>query len=103
MSTATPVTYPGGQTVRFYAKDITLHDANDVAQPVESGDAVVAFAITNLDGTTISSGNGTAVTDDWHWDANVPDATGQYFIAVTVTAGAVVWKGRDRFNVEAFG
>lgn len=102
MTAATPTTYPGGQTVRFYARDITLYDATDTPQPVEAGDATVAFAITDLDGTTITSGSGSAVTDDWHWDANVPDATGQYFIAVTVTSGAVVWKGRDRFNVEAF-
>ena len=67
-------------------------------------DAVVTFAITNLDGTTVGSltGSGTAVTDDWYWDANVPDASGQYFIAVTVTAGSVVWKGRDRFDVQAY-
>jgi len=102
MSSATPVTYPGGQTVRFYAKDITLYDATDIAHPVTSGGATVAFAITNLDGATISSGSGTPVTDDWHWDANVPVTSGQYFIVVTITAGAVVWKGRDRFNVEAF-
>lgn len=102
MSTATPTTYPGGTTVRFYAMDIAMLDAADVAQPITGLPTTVAFAITDLDGVEISSGAGTAVTDDWHWDANVPATTGQYYIAATITSGAVVWKGRDRFNVQAF-
>jgi hypothetical protein len=102
MSAATPITYPGGTTVRFYARDITLLTALDVSDAITSGEATVAFAIKDLDGTTISSGAGVAVSDDWHWDANVPATTGTYQIVATVTAGAVVWKGRDRFNTVAF-
>ncbi len=102
MSAATPTTYAGGTTVRFYAMDIAMLDAADVAQPITGLPTTVTFAITDIDGTIISSGAGTAVTDDWHWDANVPETTGTYYIAATITSGAVVWKGRDRFNVESF-
>jgi len=101
MSSATPITYPSGQTIRWRASDMTILDDNDERVPVLTGDAVMTFAITELDGTVLSSGAGVAANDDWHWDADTPLVSGTYWIEVRVTDPAN-WKGRDRFNVEAF-
>src|SRR4051812_45776083 len=101
MSTASPTTYPSAFTVRWRARDMTILDDDDVEQPIESGDATVTFSITDLDGAELSPGEGTAIDDDWYWDGDTPATTGQYYIVVTITSPAN-WKGRDRFNVQAF-
>ncbi len=101
MTIATPPTYNAGTTVRFWVMDLKKLGTDATPAPVTTG-ATVAFAIATLNGETVDTGTGTATTDDWYCDMNVPDDPGPYLIKVTITVDAVVWKGSDRFDVSAF-
>lgn len=90
----TPPSYFPGETIRFWARDLTHIDDG----PITSG-AAVDFVVTDLAGTELDSGPGVPSNDDWYLDVTIPATPGQYLIKATATVDDVVWKGRLPFNV----
>lgn len=97
MSTATPPTYPPGQTVRIWASDLTHLDNGPI-----TSDATVTFELVDLAGNVLpGGGTGVNINDDWYLDFATPATPGPYRVLATATVDGDTWKGAYRFNVGA--
>lgn len=95
--TVTPPTYFPGETIRFWASDLTHLDHGAITSGAD-----VDFEVTDLAGTEIDTGTGVSSNDDWYLDVTMPATPGAYVLKATATVDGVVWKDKLPFSVGVF-